>query len=61
MTQGLALAKALSAKVMIATVTEPWTAAAYATVPTPTLVQTYQKAAAGNAAATLSGAKQAAD
>ena len=59
--QGLGLAKALSAKVTVATVTEPWTEAAFATLPTPSLVQTYEKAAAGNAAVILEGAKQAAD
>jgi nucleotide-binding universal stress UspA family protein len=33
--KGLSLAKALSAKVTVTTVTEPWTAAAYAILPTP--------------------------
>jgi nucleotide-binding universal stress UspA family protein len=59
--QGLGLAKALSAKVTVATVTEPWTEAAYATLPTPSPVQIYQKAAAGNAAGILDRAKKAAD
>jgi nucleotide-binding universal stress UspA family protein len=59
--QGLGLAKALSVKVTVATVTEPWTEAAYATLPTPSLVQIYEKAAAGNAAVILDGAKKAAD
>ena len=59
--QGLGLAKALSAKVTVATVTEPWTEAAYATLPTPSLIQIYEKAAAGNAALILDGAKKAAD
>jgi len=44
--QGLALARALSAKVTIATVTEPWTEAAYAILPTPSRVRNYEKAAA---------------
>ena len=61
LTQGLALAKVLSANVIVATVTEPWTEAAYATVPTPTLLRTYEKVAAGNAAAILDLAKEAAD
>ena len=51
--QGLGLAKALSAKVTVATVTEPWTEAAFATLPTPSLVRIYEKAAAGNAAGIL--------
>jgi nucleotide-binding universal stress UspA family protein len=59
--QGLGLAKALSAKATVATVTEPWTEAAYATLPTPSLVQIYEKAAAGNAAVILDRAKKAAD
>jgi nucleotide-binding universal stress UspA family protein len=59
--QGLGLAKALSAKVTVATVTEPWTEAAYATLPTPSLVQIYETAAAGNAVVILDGAKNAAD
>jgi nucleotide-binding universal stress UspA family protein len=59
--QGLGLAKALSAKVTVATVTEPWTEAAYATLPTPSLAQIYEKAAAGNAAVILDRAKKAAD
>jgi nucleotide-binding universal stress UspA family protein len=58
---GLGLAKALSAKETVATVTEPWTEAAYATLPTPSLVQIYDKAAAGNAAVILDAAKKAAD
>ena len=59
--QGLGLAKTLSAKVTVATVTEPWTEAAFATLPTPSLVQIYEKSAAGNAAVILDRAKQAAD
>ena len=59
--QGLGLAKALSAKVTVATVTEPWTEAAYATLPTPSLVQTYETAAAGNAAVILDRGKKAAE
>ena len=59
--QGLGLAKTLSAKVTVATVTEPWTEAAFATLPTPSLVQIYEKSAAGNAAVILDRAKKAAD
>jgi nucleotide-binding universal stress UspA family protein len=55
---GLALAKALSAKVTVATVTESWTQAAYATVPTPSLIRVYEEAAARNAATILNGAKK---
>jgi nucleotide-binding universal stress UspA family protein len=58
---GLALAKALSAKVTIATATEPWTEAAYATLHAPFMVQVYEKAAAGNAAVILDAAKKSAD
>lgn len=45
--ESLTLAEALSAKVTVATVTEPWTEAAYATLPTPSLVRIYEEAAAG--------------
>jgi nucleotide-binding universal stress UspA family protein len=55
------LAKALSAKLTVATVTEPWTEAAYATLPTPSLVQIYETSAAGNAALILDRAKKAAE
>ena len=58
---GFALANALSAKVTVATVTEPWTEAAYATLPTPSLIKAYEKAAAANAALILDRAKKAAD
>jgi nucleotide-binding universal stress UspA family protein len=53
--QGLDLAKQLGAKVtaITVTVTEPWTAAAYGTIPTPTLIKVYDKAAADNAARIL--------
>ncbi len=54
--QGLGLAKQLGAKVTAITVTEPWTAAAYGTIPTPTLVNVYEKAAAENAATILASA-----
>jgi nucleotide-binding universal stress UspA family protein len=59
--QGLALAKALAARVTVVTVTEPWTEAAYAVLPTPSLIKAYEKAAAGTAAAILEDVKQAAD
>jgi nucleotide-binding universal stress UspA family protein len=58
---GLAMAKALSARVTVATVTEPWTQAAYATLPTPSMIRLYEKAAAGNAASILESAKKSAD
>src|SRR5262245_13351698 len=58
---GLTLAKALSAKVTVATLTELWAAAAYATLPTPSRVQIYEKAAAANAAAILDRTKNAAN
>jgi len=58
--QGLGLAKRLSAKVTAVTVTEPWTAAAYGTIPTPTLVNVYEKATAENAARILTSVSAAA-
>jgi len=61
LTHGIALAKALSIGVTIATVTEAWTAAAYATLPTPSLIRAYEKAAAENAAGILARAREAAD
>lgn len=51
--QGLDLAKQLGAKVTAITVTEPWTAAAYGAIPTPTLIKAYEKGAAENAAGIL--------
>ena len=59
--QGLALAKSLSAKVTIATATEPWTEAAYAIIPTPSLVREYEQAAARDATLILDRATKAAD
>jgi|SRR5581483_4754933 len=50
---GLELAKQLGSKVTAMTVSEPWTAAAYGTIPTPTLVNVYDKSAAENAATIL--------
>jgi nucleotide-binding universal stress UspA family protein len=58
---GLALAEGLSAKVTVVTVTEPWTEAAYSILPTPSLIRSYENAAAGNAAILLDHAKKAAD
>ena len=56
--QGLDLAKQLDAKVTAITVTEPWTAAAYGTIPTPTLIKVYDKAAADNAARILASVQR---
>jgi nucleotide-binding universal stress UspA family protein len=61
MSQGFALAKTLSAKVTVITATEPWTEAAYATLPTPSLISAYEKSVAGNAARILNNAKQGAE
>jgi nucleotide-binding universal stress UspA family protein len=47
-TQGLDLASALKAKVLAVTVTEPWTMIAGA-IPTPSIIEAYEKAAAENA------------
>jgi hypothetical protein len=46
---------------MVVTVTEPWTEAVYAALPTLSLIQAYEKAAAGNAATILEGVNRAAD
>ena len=51
--QGLDLAKALGAKATVVTVTEPWTAAAYGTIPTPSLIDSYDSASTENAARIL--------
>ena len=58
--QGLDLAKTLAAKVTAVTVTEPWTTAAYGTIPTPSLIESYEKACAENAARTLASVGEAA-
>jgi len=58
--QGLDLAKALGAKVTAVTVTEPWTAAAYGTIPTPSLIESYESACAENAARILAPVAEAA-
>ncbi len=57
--QGLALAKAVGAKVTIATVTEPWTAVVSGEMGVAFPVEDYDKGCAANAAAILSavGAK----
>ena len=61
LTQGLLLAKTLSVQATVVTVTEPWTEGAYAPLPTPSLIEAYEKAAAGGAAAILDGARKAAE
>jgi|KBSMisStaDraftv2_1062788.scaffolds.fasta_scaffold361657_2 nucleotide-binding universal stress UspA family protein len=61
LSQGLALAKTLSAKATVLTASEPWTEAAYATLPTPSMISAYEKSAAGNAANILTNAKQSAE
>ena len=59
--QGLALAKQLKAKVTIVTVTKPWPAAPYGTMPSPSLIDIYAKTSAENAAHILSSAATAAE
>jgi len=59
--QGLMLAKTLVAQATVVTVTEPWTEGAYATIPTPSLIKAYEKAAAGGAALVLEGVRKAAE
>ena len=61
LTQGLLLAKTLAAQATVVTVTEPWTEGAYATIPTPSLIRAYEKAATGGAAAILDGVRKAAE
>ena len=61
MTRPFALAKALAAKATVVTATEPWTEAAYATPPIPSMISTYEKSAAGDAANILNNAKQSAE
>ena len=61
LSQGFALAKALSAKVTVMIATEPWTEAAYATLPTPSMIRAYEKSATGNAASILNNAKNSAE
>ena len=58
---GLQLAKALAAQVTVVTVTEPWTEGAYATIPTPSLIKVYEKAAAGSANVILEGVRTIAE
>jgi nucleotide-binding universal stress UspA family protein len=59
--QGLLLAKTLPAQVTVVTVTEPWTEGAYATIPTPSLINAYEQAAAEGAASLLDGVRIAAE
>jgi nucleotide-binding universal stress UspA family protein len=58
--QGLALAKALNAKVTAVTVTEPWTAAVSGEWAVAFPVEEYEKATAANAEKILSGVQAAA-
>jgi nucleotide-binding universal stress UspA family protein len=44
--QSLDLAKALKAKVTIVIATKPWPAAPYGTIPTPSLIDLYEKTGA---------------
>jgi nucleotide-binding universal stress UspA family protein len=56
--QGLALAKTLSSRVTIVTVTEPWTAAVSGEWAVAFPVEEYEKAAAANAAKILSQVRE---
>jgi nucleotide-binding universal stress UspA family protein len=58
---GFALAKQLKARVTIVTVTKPWPAAPYGTMPTPSLIDIYAKTSAENAANILSSATTTAE
>jgi nucleotide-binding universal stress UspA family protein len=58
--QGLALAKALNAKVTAVTVTEPWTAAVSGEWAVAFPVEEYEKATAANAEKVLGGVQAAA-
>jgi nucleotide-binding universal stress UspA family protein len=57
---GVDLAKALKARVTIVTATKPWPAAPYGTIPTPSLIDLYEKTSAENAVAILTSASEAA-
>jgi nucleotide-binding universal stress UspA family protein len=57
---GVDLAKALKARVTIVTATKPWPAAPYGTIPTPSLIDLYEKTSAENAGAILTSAGEAA-
>ncbi len=59
--QGLALARALAAKVTLATVTEPWTAVVPGEMGMAFPIDDYEKGAAQNAASVLAVAKAEAD
>jgi nucleotide-binding universal stress UspA family protein len=61
MSQGLALAKALSGKATVMTATEPWTEAAFAALPTPSMISACEKSAAGKVASILNRAKARAE
>ena len=61
MSQGLALAKALSAKATVLTATEPWTEAAFAALPTPSMISACEKSAVGHAASILDKARESAE
>lgn len=58
--QALGLARALGARITIATVTEPWTTVAYGEMPLGFPVEEYEKNAAENAERVLVGARAAA-
>ena len=58
--QGFDLAKALGANATVVTVTEPWTAAAYGTIPTPSLIDSYDSASAENATRILASVAEVA-
>ena len=57
---GLDLAKALKAKATIVIATKPWPAAPYGTIPTPSLIDLYEKTSAANAAGILASTSEAA-
>ena len=59
--QALALAKALGARITVATVTEPWPAAAYGEMSLSFPIDAYEKGAAENAEYTLAAARTAAE
>ena len=58
--QGLALAKALGAKVSAVTVSEPWASVAYGEMAYGFPIEEYEKSAASNAAGILEGVAEAA-
>jgi len=61
LTAGLDLARQLNCKATVVTVTEPWTAGGYEVIPTPSLIEAYDRTTAKDAKAILADATKAAE